>query len=259
MHPKAPRIGRAPQLLASAPQDAQRALPLAHGAADGRFLSLVTLLPRLVALRHPSKAVIVNSSIATVHVARRHRVLTAQTPRVLYRKAEALQMDGMQEEEGAGMGTPAALHQVQAHAHTPTHAHVRHAQQGRFAFKAPASASPPVHLALAGTSPTAYACVTRHCAGTRTSAGALYDLQWGLFDTDIIPADHLCLTHARDDAPHTRTSRVVRKGFLQRGVIGGAQADRECWIDVACVLGALGVLRPRRTRSLAPDAKTVFY
>ena len=63
----------------------------------------------------------------------------------------------MQEEEGVGMGTPAALHQVQAHAHTPTHAHVRHAQQGRFAFKAPASASPPVHLALAGTSPTAYA------------------------------------------------------------------------------------------------------
>ncbi|KAJ7230429.1 hypothetical protein GGX14DRAFT_553911 [Mycena pura] len=91
-HPKAPRIGRAPQLLASALRDVQRVLPLARGAADGRFLSLATLLPRLVVLRHPSKAVIVNSSIATVHVARCHRVLTAQTPRVLDRKAEALQM-----------------------------------------------------------------------------------------------------------------------------------------------------------------------
>ncbi|KAJ7230428.1 hypothetical protein GGX14DRAFT_553910 [Mycena pura] len=88
--------------------------------------------------------------------------------------------DGVQEEEGAGMGTPAALHQVQAHAHTPMHTY------GTRSRGASPRAPPPMPV-MDGFDGLAYA------------AGTLYDLEWGLFNTDVIPADHLCLTHARDE------------------------------------------------------------
>ncbi|KAJ7889008.1 hypothetical protein B0H13DRAFT_2041685 [Mycena leptocephala] len=60
---------------------------------NGRFLTLASLLPPLAALRRPSKAAIVSSSIATVHASRRHRVLAAQTLRALSREAEGLRRE----------------------------------------------------------------------------------------------------------------------------------------------------------------------
>ncbi|KAF7337326.1 BHLH domain-containing protein [Mycena sanguinolenta] len=60
---------------------------------NGRFLTLASLLPPLAALRRPSKAAIVSSSIATVNAARRHRVLAAQTLRALSREAEQLRRE----------------------------------------------------------------------------------------------------------------------------------------------------------------------
>ncbi|KAJ7232319.1 hypothetical protein B0H12DRAFT_192901 [Mycena haematopus] len=60
---------------------------------NGRFLTLAGLLPPLAALRRPSKAAIVSSSIATVNAARRHRVLAAQTLRALAREAEQLRRE----------------------------------------------------------------------------------------------------------------------------------------------------------------------
>ncbi|KAJ7206410.1 hypothetical protein GGX14DRAFT_397213 [Mycena pura] len=79
--------------LASAPRDAQWALSLAHGTAHGCFLLLATLLPPLVALRPPSKAMIFERRDGTtLHVSRCHHVLAAQTPRALDREAEVLRM-----------------------------------------------------------------------------------------------------------------------------------------------------------------------
>ncbi|KAJ7812214.1 hypothetical protein B0H14DRAFT_1459997 [Mycena olivaceomarginata] len=60
---------------------------------NGRFLTLASLLPPLAALRRPSKAAIVSSSIATVNAAARHRVLAAQTLRSLAREAEQLRRE----------------------------------------------------------------------------------------------------------------------------------------------------------------------
>ncbi|KAJ7615843.1 hypothetical protein FB45DRAFT_234499 [Roridomyces roridus] len=60
---------------------------------NGRFLTLASLLPPLAALRRPSKAAIVGSSIATLHAARRHRVLAAQTLRNVTQEAETLRRE----------------------------------------------------------------------------------------------------------------------------------------------------------------------
>ncbi|KAJ7635568.1 hypothetical protein DFH06DRAFT_1479186 [Mycena polygramma] len=62
-------------------------------ALNGRFLTLASMLPPLAALRRPSKAAIVGTSIATVKAARRHRVLAAQTLRTLAREAEGLRRE----------------------------------------------------------------------------------------------------------------------------------------------------------------------
>ncbi|KAJ7663425.1 hypothetical protein DFH06DRAFT_1190215, partial [Mycena polygramma] len=62
-------------------------------ALNGRFLTLASMLPPLAALRRPSKAAIVGTSIATVKAARRHRVLAAQTLRALAREAEGLRRE----------------------------------------------------------------------------------------------------------------------------------------------------------------------
>ncbi|KAJ6527426.1 hypothetical protein B0H19DRAFT_541625 [Mycena capillaripes] len=64
-------------------------------ALNGRFLSLVWMLPPFAALRRPRKAAILGSSIATVHVARRPCVLAAQMLRALARtdKEGALSFD----------------------------------------------------------------------------------------------------------------------------------------------------------------------
>ncbi|KAJ7760264.1 hypothetical protein DFH07DRAFT_431449 [Mycena maculata] len=60
---------------------------------NGRFLTLASLLPPLAALRRPSKAAIVGTSIATLHAARRHRVLAAQTLRAVAREAEGMRRE----------------------------------------------------------------------------------------------------------------------------------------------------------------------
>ncbi|KAF7307794.1 BHLH domain-containing protein [Mycena kentingensis (nom. inval.)] len=60
---------------------------------NGRFLALASLLPPLRVMRRPSKSAIVTSSIATVHAARRHRVLAAQTLKGMIREAEALRRE----------------------------------------------------------------------------------------------------------------------------------------------------------------------
>ncbi|KAJ6475145.1 hypothetical protein C8R47DRAFT_704707 [Mycena vitilis] len=62
-------------------------------ALNARFLTLASMLPPLAALRRPSKAAIVGTSIATVKAARRHRVLAAQTLRALAREAEGLRRE----------------------------------------------------------------------------------------------------------------------------------------------------------------------
>ncbi|KAF7310290.1 BHLH domain-containing protein [Mycena indigotica] len=60
---------------------------------NGRFLALASLLPPLRVIRRPSKSAIVNSSIATVQAARRHRVLAAQTLKTMLRETEALRRE----------------------------------------------------------------------------------------------------------------------------------------------------------------------
>ncbi|KAJ7203159.1 hypothetical protein GGX14DRAFT_399120 [Mycena pura] len=211
---------------------------LARGAAHGCLLLLATLLPPLVALRPPSKAVIFERRDGTtLHVSHRHRVLATQTPRRLDREAKALRMTqggpatrgrprraslrrgemehGAQEEEDVGVGRgDAGCVAPGAGARTHAHAHVQHTQQGRFEFKAPASAGPSVRRAPRALLPTpvmdgfdglAYAArawlrqhATAPAPAPQCGTG---DLGCGLFDTAVNPADYLSTvpTHARDE------------------------------------------------------------
>ncbi|KAJ4493617.1 hypothetical protein C8J55DRAFT_555048 [Lentinula edodes] len=60
---------------------------------NGRFLDLAALLPNLSQLRRPSKSAIVNSSIAHVHAARRHRLLASRELRLLKLESDALRRE----------------------------------------------------------------------------------------------------------------------------------------------------------------------
>ncbi|KIK64100.1 hypothetical protein GYMLUDRAFT_83464 [Collybiopsis luxurians FD-317 M1] len=63
---------------------------------NGRFLDLAALLPNLSQLRRPSKSAIVNSSIAHIHAARRHRLLASRELRLL--KLETVTGDALRRE-----------------------------------------------------------------------------------------------------------------------------------------------------------------
>ncbi|KAF7800311.1 hypothetical protein EIP86_011560 [Pleurotus ostreatoroseus] len=60
---------------------------------NGRFLDLAALLPNLSQIRRPSKSSIVNSSIAHIHAARRHRMLAARELRMLKGECDALRRE----------------------------------------------------------------------------------------------------------------------------------------------------------------------
>lgn len=60
---------------------------------NGRFLDLAGLLPNLSQIRRPSKSSIVNSSIAHVHAARRHRLLASRELRALKAEADSLRRE----------------------------------------------------------------------------------------------------------------------------------------------------------------------
>ncbi|KAI0325018.1 hypothetical protein GY45DRAFT_1261700 [Cubamyces sp. BRFM 1775] len=60
---------------------------------NGRFLDLAALLPNLSQIRRPSKSSIVNSSIAHIHAARRHRLLAARELRILKLESDALRRE----------------------------------------------------------------------------------------------------------------------------------------------------------------------
>lgn len=60
---------------------------------NGRFLDLAALLPNLSQLRRPSKSAIVNSSIAHIHAARRHRLLASRELRLLKLESDALRRE----------------------------------------------------------------------------------------------------------------------------------------------------------------------
>ncbi|KAJ4490592.1 hypothetical protein J3R30DRAFT_3729296 [Lentinula aciculospora] len=60
---------------------------------NGRFLDLAGLLPNLSQLRRPSKSAIVNSSIAHIHAARRHRFLASRELRLLKLESDALRRE----------------------------------------------------------------------------------------------------------------------------------------------------------------------
>ncbi|TRM70226.1 hypothetical protein BD626DRAFT_25711 [Schizophyllum amplum] len=60
---------------------------------NGRFLDLAALLPNLSQIRRPSKSAIVNSSIAHISAARRHRLLAARELRLLKLEADALRRE----------------------------------------------------------------------------------------------------------------------------------------------------------------------
>ncbi|KAL1734799.1 hypothetical protein EV714DRAFT_201730 [Schizophyllum commune] len=60
---------------------------------NGRFLDLAGLLPNLSQIRRPSKSAIVNSSIAHITAARRHRLLAARELRLLKLEADALRRE----------------------------------------------------------------------------------------------------------------------------------------------------------------------
>ncbi|KAF7304358.1 BHLH domain-containing protein [Mycena chlorophos] len=109
-NPSAPAEGQQtaqqPVAPAAPPKRPRRRAPTAerratHNAVErarretlnGRFLALASMLPPLRVIRRPSKSAIVNSSIATVHAARRHRVLAAQTLKGVMREAEALRKE----------------------------------------------------------------------------------------------------------------------------------------------------------------------
>lgn len=60
---------------------------------NGRFLDLAALLPNLSQIRRPSKSAIVNSSIAHIHAARRHRAMASRELRLLKLEADALRRE----------------------------------------------------------------------------------------------------------------------------------------------------------------------
>ncbi|KAI8982955.1 hypothetical protein BD414DRAFT_508648 [Trametes punicea] len=60
---------------------------------NGRFLDLAALLPNLSQIRRPSKSSIVNSSIAHIQAARRHRLLAARELRILKLESDALRRE----------------------------------------------------------------------------------------------------------------------------------------------------------------------
>ncbi|EIW51895.1 uncharacterized protein TRAVEDRAFT_54312 [Trametes versicolor FP-101664 SS1] len=60
---------------------------------NGRFLDLAALLPNLSQIRRPSKSSIVNSSIAHIHAARRHRLLAARELRIVKLESDALRRE----------------------------------------------------------------------------------------------------------------------------------------------------------------------
>ncbi|KAJ7062573.1 hypothetical protein C8F01DRAFT_1281383 [Mycena amicta] len=89
--PKRPSRRRAPTAERRASHNAvERAR---RETLNGRFLTLASMLPPLRVMRRPSKSAIVNSSIATVHASRRHRVLAAQTLKTIMREADALRRE----------------------------------------------------------------------------------------------------------------------------------------------------------------------
>jgi hypothetical protein len=60
---------------------------------NGRFLDLAALLPNLSQIRRPSKSAIVNSSIAHIHAARRHRIIASRELRLIKHEADALRRE----------------------------------------------------------------------------------------------------------------------------------------------------------------------
>jgi len=72
-------------------------------ALNGRFLDLAALLPNLNTIRRPSKASIVNSSIAHLNASRRHRLQAAQQLRLVKDEADALRHELNQWRHRAGV------------------------------------------------------------------------------------------------------------------------------------------------------------
>ncbi|KZT23884.1 hypothetical protein NEOLEDRAFT_1068558, partial [Neolentinus lepideus HHB14362 ss-1] len=70
---------------------------------NGRFLDLAALLPNLSQIRRPSKSAIVNSSIAHIHAARRHRLLAARELRLLKLESDALRRELNEWRDRAGL------------------------------------------------------------------------------------------------------------------------------------------------------------
>ncbi|EPQ57728.1 hypothetical protein GLOTRDRAFT_136618 [Gloeophyllum trabeum ATCC 11539] len=70
---------------------------------NSRFLDLAALLPNLSQIRRPSKSAIVNSSIAHIHAARRHRALAARELRVLKVETDALRRELNEWRDRAGL------------------------------------------------------------------------------------------------------------------------------------------------------------
>ncbi|KAF7291220.1 BHLH domain-containing protein [Mycena indigotica] len=70
---------------------------------NGRFLDLAALLPNLNTIRRPSKSAIVNSSIAHLNASRRHRILAAQTLRMIKEETDALRHEINQWRARAGV------------------------------------------------------------------------------------------------------------------------------------------------------------
>lgn len=84
--------------LSSIPDSAARIL-------IGLPQDLAALLPNLNTIRRPSKSAIVNSSIAHLNASRRHRVLTAQTLRMIKDETDALRHEVNQWRTRAGIQT----------------------------------------------------------------------------------------------------------------------------------------------------------
>ncbi|KIO04223.1 hypothetical protein M404DRAFT_26425 [Pisolithus tinctorius Marx 270] len=70
---------------------------------NSRFLDLAALLPNLTQIRRPSKSAIVNSSIAHVHAARRHRLLASRELRILKSESDALRRELNEWRDRAGL------------------------------------------------------------------------------------------------------------------------------------------------------------
>jgi hypothetical protein len=70
---------------------------------DSREQDLAALLPNLSQIRRPSKSAIVNSSIAHVHSARRHRAMAARELRLVKLEADALRRELNEWRDRAGL------------------------------------------------------------------------------------------------------------------------------------------------------------